>query len=298
MPLIETVGSGAARAFGFTSSNNLGMVPGNPASSGVALYDAGYRTSGLYYITTSQGVKEVYVDLTTLDATTNKAGWMLVGSWGTAWTWSQPSTTSSSTFSTSALNAFSANFGTMQTNFVRMQVSSSISNTGTNADSCDFYHYASSASEWRQWWVTNSSNDIVWSTTTNGGAIPREAMRQFTHSYNLKYTYQVNQVWNNLSDGASAPIVGRQGDWWNGLNGTATSIGWHGATDGSFAILPQGSSSTGCGQDCNENQTKFGADDAAVGVPNAAYFGTSATDNMNANTGTKGSNTNFWLWIK
>ena len=296
MPLLETIGSGGARGLGMFGAASLGIIPSNPASSGVALYDAGYRTSGLYYITTSQGVKEVYVDLTTLDATTNKAGWMLVGSWGTAWTWSQPSTTSSSTFSTSALNAFSSNFGTMQTQFVRMHVSSSISSTGTNADSCDFYHYASSSAPWREWWVTNSNNDIVWSVgaTNNGGAIPREAMRQFTHSYNIKYNYQVGQNWNCLSDGSGAPIIGRQGDWWNGLNGTATSIGWFGATDGSLAILPQGSGSTGAGQDCNENQTKFGSDD---GTLNVAMFGASATANV-GQSGTLGSNTNFWLWIK
>lgn len=280
----------------------------NPAANGVALWNAGYRTSGLYYITTSQGAKQVYVDLSTVDSTTNKAGWMLVGSWGQASRWGIQTNTSTAVFDGStAQNCFSANFGTMPVNFIRMQVSSSISSTGTNATSADFYHYASSAAPWREWWVTNSNNDIVWSTTQNRAAsgstasIPREALRQFTHSYNLKFGYQVGQVWQNLSDGASAPIAGRQGDWWNGLNGTVTSIGWNGAQDGSLSILPQGSTSTGCGQDCDENQTKFGSDDNSGGTgatPNVAWFGTTATANINSNIGFQGSDTNLWMWIK
>ena len=307
MPLLETIGSGGVRGLGMFGANSLGLGLANPAPSGVALYDAGYRTSGLYYITTSQGVKQVYVDLTTLDATTNKAGWMLVGSWGQASRWSIQATTSTAVFDGSTpQNCFSANFGTMSTNFVRMQVSSSVSSTGTSATSADFYHYASSASSWREWWVTNSANDIVWSTTSNlnqsGVPTPtaREAMRQFTHSYNLKFSYQVAQVWQNLSDGGSAPIAGRQGDWWNGLNGTATGIGWNGAQDGSLSILPQGSPSNGCGQDCNENQTKFGSDDnASSGAePNAKLYGSTATTNVNVQTGNIGTDTNLWMWIK
>jgi len=55
----------------------------NPASSGVALWDAGFRESGLYYVdTANSGVIQVYVDLTedSADSTDSKAGWMLVGS--------------------------------------------------------------------------------------------------------------------------------------------------------------------------------------------------------------------------
>ena len=119
-------------------------------------------------------------------------------------------------------------------------------------------------------------------------------MSQFSHAYNLKFNYQVGQTWNNLSDNVASPIIGRQGDWWNGLNGTASQIGWYGAQDGSLAILPQSSSATGAGQDCNENQSKVGFDDSSL----AAWFGTSATANMNANSGTQGSNTSMWIWIK
>lgn len=296
---VDTGGNTIDREFNIIPSIGTQLAP---AINGVELWDYGYRTSGLYYISTSQGAKQVYVDLSTVDATTGKAGWMLVGSWSQASRWSIQATTDGGVFDgTTPKNCFSANFGTMDANFVRFQVSSSISSSAVNATSADFYHYASTSAPWRQWWVTNSSNDIVFSTTVNSGnSIPRESLRQFNHSYNLKYTYQVNQNWNNLSDGASLPKSGIQGDWWNGLNGTATGIGWNGAQDGSIAILPQGSSSTGAGQDCNEAQTKFGSDDnSAIGVsPNVAWYGSSATANMASNIGFQGSDTNLWMWIK
>ena len=44
----------------------------------------------------------------------------------------------------------------------------------------------------------------------------------------------------------------------------------------------------------NINNAKYGYDDT-VG---SAWGGTSATDNMAAQTGSKGSNTNLWMWIK
>jgi len=294
---IDTGGNTIDRQF--TLISNLGTA-GSPASSGIELWDAGLRTSGLYYINTSQGSKQVYVDLQTTDPTTGRAGWMLVGSWSQASRWSIQASTSTSVFSSSPQNCFSANFGTMSANFVRFQVSSSISNSGTNATSADFYHYSSTSAPWRQWWVTNSANDIVWSSTVNNGAsVVREAMKQFTHSYNLKFGYQVGQQWQNLSDNASAPIVGRQGDWWNGLNGSQTAIGWNGANDGSIAILPQGSSSTGAGQDCGENNTKFGSDDTnAIGAePNCKAYASSATENT-GQVAVIGSDTNLWMWIK
>jgi hypothetical protein len=274
----------------------LGSID-NPAANGVALWDAGYRTSGLYYITTSNGgTKQVYVDLTTTDAETNKAGWMLAGSWSTASRWSLSATTTSSVLGTTAVNAFSNSFGTTSMQFMRAQVSSSITSTGASATSADFYFYWSAAANWRTRWVSDSSNSIYTSSTVNHvNPISRDAMQSFTKAYNLKFAYSVNQNWNNLSDNP-----GRQGDWWNGLAGTATAIGWNGANDGSFAILPQGSSYTGAGQDCNSNQTKFGSDDtASVGAtPNVSYYGTSGTSDMNANTGSLGSDTNLWLWIK
>ena len=265
------------------------------ATSGVEVYNSGQRSSGMYSIATSTGAKSVFLDLQTQDLVTGKAGWMLAGSWSTASSWSQQATTSLSVFDSSPNNCFSANFGLMNINFMRIHVSSSIYQSGSYATSADWYFYWQTARAWRTCWVTDSSNNITWSNAVNNGvSTPREALSQFSHAYNLKFNYQVGQTWNNLSDGGASPIIGRQGDWWNGLNGTASEIGWYGAQDGSLAILPQSSSATGAGQDCNENQSKVGFDDSVL----ATWFGTSATANMNANNGTQGSNTSMWIWIK
>lgn len=299
MPFKNSVRS----VFGVQSVNSDSVLKGTAQSPGSSAIDilADYSSkgltpnSGLYYITTSNGVKQVYCDMTTVSPTDSKAGWMLVGSWSTASNWSTNSTTNTSVFNTTPLNCFSANFGTMNMQYMRIHVSSSITSTGTSATSADWYFYWSTQANWRTRWVTDSSNNIRWSTTVNSGnSVQREAMQQFNFAYNLRFGYQVNQVWNNLSDGAAAPIAGRQGDWWNGLNGTPSVIGWRGAGDGSLAILPQGSSSTGAGQDCNENNVKIGYDDDQL----AAWFGTTATNSLGANTGTQGSNTNLWMWIK
>jgi hypothetical protein len=272
-----------------------------PAVSGVELWDYGYRTSGLYYIATSQGTKQVYVDLSTVDATTGKAGWMLVGSWGTAWNWALPSTTSTSVFSDTPQNCFSANFGAMNTNFMRVHVADNISQTGANATSADWYYYNATGATWREWWVQSSSNDRYQSSgygsfaagLNNGTNATRDALRPFNHAYNLKFGYQANQNWNNLSD-----PPGIQGDWWNSLNGTQSSIGWHGGNDGSLSITFQGDASTVTGQDVLFQHSKVGADDANPGNPNVAWFGDTAAENMNAQTGNKGSNTKLWMWIK
>jgi len=295
----DSVGNFTDRAF--TLSLALGMSAAAPATNGVQLWDAGYRTSGLYYITTSQGVKQVYVDLSTTDATTGKAGWMLVGSWGTAWNWTLPSTTSSSVFSDTPQNCFSTNFGGMNANFMRVHVADTISQTGASATSADWYYYNSTGATWREWWVQNSSNAAYSSNgfgsfaagLNNGTTAARDALRPFNHAYNLKFGYQVNQNWNNLAD-----PTGTQGDWWNALNGTQSSIGWHSTTDGSLSITFQGDASTMTGQDVNFAHSKVGADDAVSGTPNVAWFGSTATQNMNTQTGTNGSNTKLWMWIK
>lgn len=282
----------------YGSSRSVPVYPGltadNPATSGVQLYDLGLTTSGVYYINTANGgVKQVYVDLQTQDNVTGKAGWMLVGSWATAYAWQQQAATSSAVFDTTIKNCFSSNFGSANINFMRMQVASSISTTKSLA-SADWYFYWQSATAWRSVWVPDASTNY-WSSTVNAGtSTPRESLKQFTHAYNLKFSYQVGQQWNNLSDGASSPNAGRQGDWWNGLGTAGTSIGWSGAGDGSLAILPQGSSSTGAGQDCNEANAKIGYDDTVI----AAWYGGNATDNMNANTGTFGTGGNLYMWIK
>ena len=303
MPFYNSV-RGVLGPQGLKSSLTAIGTLSNPATSGIQLYDAGYRTSGLYYITTSTGTKQVYVDLTTTDATTNKAGWMLVGSWSQASRWSiQANTVASVIDGTTPVNGFGNSFGTMPANFVRIHVSTLISNTATNATSGYWYYYNSTATTGREWNVQNSSN-TTWNPGTNeanninGADFPRDNFKRFTSAYNLKFGYSVGQQWNGFADPSAG--VSTQGDWWNGLNGTVTAIGRNGTQDGSFAILPQGSPYNTAGQDCNSNQSKFGSDDnsATGATPNVAWFGTTATNDMNANLGFQGSDTNFWLWIK
>jgi hypothetical protein len=304
MPFVNSVrGTFGAQGRLNRGIQTLGTLS-NPATNGVALWDAGIRASGLYYITTSTGTKQVYVDLATTDATTNKAGWMLVGSWAQASRWSiQANTVASVIDGTTPVNGFGNSFGTMPANFVRIHVSTSISDTAANSTSGDWYYYNSTATTWREWNVQDSAN-TVWSppadtaTNSNGTNFVRDNFKQFTSAYNLKFGYSVGQRWNGFAD--PSPGVSTQGDWWNGLNGTVTAIGRNGTNDGSFAILPQGSTYNTAGQDCNQNQSKFGSDDnTAVGAtPNVAWFGTTATSDLNANLGFQGSDTNFWLWIK
>jgi len=265
----------------------------SPASSGVALWDAGLRTSGLYYITTSNGgTSQVYVDLSTqsADDVTSKAGWMLVGSWTNASEWTKSASTSNAVFDTTAKNCFSSNFGDTNINFMRVKVHDTITTVPTSSVA-DFYFYRSTATTWKRWWTSNGTSPYTSSTVNGGTSTARDSLIQFTHAYNLKYAYKAStQVWNNLADNS-----GVQGNWDTGLTTSGTSIGFNSTDDGSFGIIPSGDTSTGAAHDCNVNNAKFGYDDA-----NICYDGgTSSTYNMNANASTRGGdNQVLWLWIK
>jgi hypothetical protein len=262
----------------------------NPARSGVALYNAGFRESGLYYISTSNGgVKQVYVDLETVDATTNTAGWMLVGSWTNAAEWTKQAATSDGVFDRTVRDCFSSNFGDTLTNFFRVHVSDNIKFTKSNSVA-DFYFYRSSGTSWKRWWTSDGTSPYNSSTTNSGTSVARNSLIQFTHAYNLKYSYTAStQVWNNLSDNN-----GVQGNWDTGLTTTATSIGFYNQSDGSLAIIPSGETDTGAGQDCNRNNAKFGYDDTT-----AVYgAGTTSTENVGQSAQTSGANQKLWMWIK
>jgi hypothetical protein len=279
-----------AVAVGAGGGISLGTID-DPASSGVALWDAGLRTSGLYYITTSNGgTTQVYVDLSTqsADDVTSKAGWMLVGSWTNASEWTKSASTSSSVFGTTTRNRFSSNFGDTNINFMRVKVTDTIT-TIPSSSVADFYFYKASTISWKRWWTSNGTSQYTSSTFNNGFAVARSSLIQFTHAYNLKYAYKAStQVWNNLADGAP------QGNWDTGLT-TFSTIGYYGTQDGSLAIIPSGNTSTGAGQDCNVNNAKFGYDDTV-----ACYDGgSSSTYSMNTNAlAQSGQNQVLWMWIK
>jgi hypothetical protein len=295
---LSSLGGGGTGGFSFgkkqvaSGSVSLGTI-NDPASSGVALWDAGIRESGLYYITTpNNGTMQVYADLSTqsADDVTGKAGWMLVGSWTNASEWTKSAATSNSVFGTTARNCFSSNFGDTNTNFMRVKVTDTIT-TIPSSSVADFYFYRASTISWKRWWSPNGTSTYGSSTVNGGTPIYRDSLIQFTHAYNLKYTYKAStQVWNNLSD-----PTGIQGNWDTGLTSSGTSIGYYSASDGSLAIIPSGDTSTGAGQDCNVNNAKFGYDDVGVCYDG----GSSSTYNMNTNvSGQSGQNQVLWMWIK
>jgi len=290
MPILGLAGFGGGVAGG--AAVTLGSQS-KPASSGIALWDDGLRTSGLYYITTSNGgTTQVYVDLSTqsIDDVTGKAGWMLVGSWTNAAEWTKSASTSSSVFGTTAMNCFSSNFGDTSINFMRVKVNDTIT-TIPSSSVADFYFYRNTTTTWKRWWTSDGTSPHMSSTVNGGTNLARNSLIQFTYAYNLKYAYKAStQVWNNLADN-----TGVQGNWDTGLTTSGTSIGYYNTQDGTLGIIPSGDTSTGAAHDCNVNNAKFGYDD------NGGCYdgGSSATYNMNTNVSAQsGQNQVLWMWIK
>jgi hypothetical protein len=119
-------------------------------------------------------------------------------------------------------------------------------------------------------------------------------MRLFDHAYNIKYTYSAtSQRWNNLSDSQGG---GQQTwyDFWTGLTTPGYTLGVANlGLDGTLGIIPSGDSSTTAAHDCNYNQSKVGYDDNGV----SAYYGSSATANMNAQYAVT-NNYPLFFWIR
>jgi len=273
------------------------------ATSATAIYDLGIRGKGLYWIQKADGTPiQVYCDLDTLGAD-GKAGWMLVASWVNASEWTQNSVSSSTVFGSTALNAFSSNFGNTLMNHMRIKVSSNVDIVPSSSEA-DWYYYWSSAIQWKTVWAAGAgtNNHYNSSTVNNGVSLPRNSLRQFSYAYNIKYAYTANyQTWANLSDSGTSGTTGTEAwyDWYSGLTTAGYTLGVKNANgagrdDGSLAITFGGDTSTGAGQDCNNANAKYGYDDGAL----VAWAGASGSDNINAQTGTKGSNTNLWMWIK
>jgi hypothetical protein len=294
-PFFTGIARGAG-GFGFggaRAASGVGSSQDNPASSGVALWDLGVRTSGLYYISTANGgVKQVYVDLSTqsADDVTGKAGWMLVGSWTEASEWTKSASTSNAVFNTTAQNRFSSNFGDTNINFMRVKVNDTIT-TVPSSSIADFYFYRSTTTTWKRWWTSDGTSAYTSATVNGGVTVIRNALIQFTHAYNLKYAYKAStQVWNNLAD-----ATGVQGNWDTGLTSSGTSIGYNSTLDGSLAIIPSGDTSTGAGQDCSVNNAKFGYDDDDR-VFDGGSSSTYSTGVQNSQI--SGNNQKLWMWIK
>lgn len=275
------------------------------ATSATAIWDLGVRGKGLFWIQKADGTPiQVYCDLDTLGQD-GKGGWMLVASWATASEWTKDSVSSSATFGSTALNCFSSNFGNTNIQHMRVKVSTSI-DTAPASSEADWYYYWSSPIQWKTVWAAGAGTNNHWNSASGvnpaGAAVQRNSLRQFNYSYNLKFGYTGNtQIWNNLSDTGTSGSTGTEAwyDWYSGLTTAGYTLGVYnaggaGRQDGTLAIIYSGDTSTTAGQDCNNQNAKYGYDDNGL----CAWGGTSATNNLNAQYGTQGSNTNMWMWIK
>jgi hypothetical protein len=291
------------------STDAVGLSPSNPAASGTALWDHGYRSSGWYWIARENSVSVrgsgangsmlVYVDLQTIEPTTGKAGWMLVASWDLAAEWTKDSVSTSVPFGEKPRNAFSSNFGNFYINFMRVKVASGI-DCAPDQSEADFYYYWNNVGgiQWKTVWAAGSGANTHYNSVST--AIARRALKQFTHAYNIKFGYQhPNQVWANLSDNGTSGATGTEGwaDWYTGLTSAGTTLGVYsfgGTLDGSLAVVPSGNAAVQAGQDCNDNNAKYGYDDNIQ----TYWAGSYASESLGANTGTRGNHPPMWMWIK
>ncbi len=278
----------------------LGTDQSNPASSGEEIWKIDNSvSSGNYWIDTPNGgVKQIYCDMVTCDKVNGSgtAGWMLAGSFGDFF-WSQQRTTTSNSI-TSGLNAWSSNFGDFVTKMLRVHVHDTIGTVGPSAVA-DWYYWTTSPIAWKRWWTTNGTQQYVSTGRCNNVNVNRNALRQFSGAYNLKYGVDLPyQTWNNLSDGDTTDSSNRcfQGNWDTGLTTSGTSIGCNGKQDGSvgLCVYPRQNDDNASGQDCGRNNAKWGKDDNT----DCYRQGTSALDDIGQTGATGSMDQNMHFYIK
>lgn len=314
-------------SYNWVSSAHPGSSSQNAANSAVQIYDAGVRGKGFFWLNSPNGGTVLnFCDLDTLDQD-GKAGWILVAAFPHAQNWRDDglSTRKPIDPATALMNQddgtpyqyrkqWSANWGDYSMNRFRIQNAWSVYESGQYATMDWYYHY-STAIYWKQVWAwtagnVNYINDTSgdnggninapyhsgWPSPVNAGsATPRCCLRGFNWAYNLRFGYQVNQRWANLSDGAgSGTSQNSTYNWWAGLTSPNYVLGWGVNGDGSLAILPQGSTSNVAGQDCNEGNAKVGVDDTS----GATLWQSTATGNMNTQTGVTDTYRSLFFWIK
>lgn len=289
------------------------FLPPVGAQTAKQIYAAGYSVGdGLYWLTDPNGKSfQAYCDMTTPDEN-GERGWMLVASWST-YDWSVTSTSSKATFSTTALNTVSSNFGDYVINQFRVHSAPSITSTATNAAS-DWYYNYSVSTRWKEVWAPDGTRTQYYRSAGTNPAIPRCSLKRFDWSYNLKGAYKnAEHKYQNISDygydgvDSGSPYVGSglfntqttglnytigYAKFWDALtkSGKKWSVydmsynaDWETAagptSDGSLAIPISGSGTDTSGQDYDTNiSAKIGRDDNT--------------------TWTTGFNGNLWWWIK
>ena len=304
MPSIPTTGATVYMYYG-----NVGAVSKNDTSI-IPKSCSGYNAflgSGLYYINPDEDGNDnpfqVYCDMAT-----NSGGWMLVASWNTSQEWTKTSVSTADVFGTTAKDAVSSHFGNVSMNNFRILASDAVSTTGSSAYADWYYHY-NTAITWKEVWAPTSNTgghvgDGYQSTT------PRQSLKPFNYSYNIKFSYQVTQTYNNLSDWGytGAATSGCLPNYWNtltipggnfGVYSTNYYTGSDGAncaspvSDGTLGVCP--SNIPGCitGQDVGTTNAKIGYDDATA----RARFGATDTTDVGDTVGVDAT-TKLWWFIR
>jgi hypothetical protein len=297
--------------------SNYGSSLTNPAYSALDITrKRGDVASGLYYIITSNGVKQVYCDMTTRDEY-GQTGWMLVGSWDTDYQWSLKANSSDSVFGTTAMNCVSSNFGNMKINHFRI-LASAAATTVTSSASADWYYQWNTKVRWKEVWAPDASRTQYYSSYGNNVSLPRGSLKAFDLSYNLKFSVKNSfHKYNGLSDYGftptadvsntgitNAPVVGLcrfheallyAGRPFGAFNLTRTGdfeAGTGADADGTLAIGISTTSDNYTGQDRDVNvAAKVGYDDNIVW---SAY----TTSVTSAVTTANNISTKLWWWIK